>query len=451
MTKRKYKILITPLGTQTAVEIIKSLKNIPQVELYGCDTDLLNVGSCFVKESAIVPSLFDSRFDSSLEKLVKKWNIDLIYPTHDWFMTHFAEKSYIGKAKCMVPGEKEVAITLSKERTYEYFRKVLKIPKIYKINNIKNGNFPLFIKPKKGRGSEHAFKINNKTDLKYLYNIIEDPIIIEYLPGREYTVDCLCDMSGQLLSAVPRERIKILRGISAIAKTVQNDAIQEMALKISNNLKLPGSWFFQCKENAKGVPVLIEINSRIGGTLSLSRIAGVNIPWLSVLTYMNEKIEDVFPYRKDIIVTRYLKEKYISRDFDRVRCIIWDLDDTLWHGRMLEDNIELIPEIPYILQELKNKGFILSVISRNPHLSKMRNSQIIKILKKNNIPDVFFHIIINNKPKSENIKVLCRKMKLKYNEIIYVDDSFSEKKEIISKLPDIWCFDSNCAEELLNF
>lgn len=433
------------------MEIIKSLHDIPEIEIYGCDTDPLNVGSCWAKESFLAPPLSDKNFWPFLEKIVEKKKINLIYPTHDWFLHPFAKKKKISVARFMVPDEETVRITRSKELTYEYFKNIIPVPKVYKLRDVRKKDYPLFIKPEAGRGSERAFKIENKRGLQGLYRAIEKPILMAYLPGKEYTVDCICNLEGKLLVASIRERIKIIRGISAIAKIVENESIQKMAQKITENLKIKGSWFFQVRENKEGLPTLLEINTRIGGTLSLTRVAGVNIPYLAVLIFSGQKINRVPPPKVGITVTRYLNEEYLCPDFKNIRCIAWDLDDTLWYGRCLEDKIKPKPEIDYVLKELKKKGFILSVVSKSPHLIGLDKNKIKVVMRNNGIsPEVFSEIIINDKRRSENLRRLTKKFKIRLNQIIYVDDSFTEREEVRKNSYGVWVFDSQFANELLN-
>ena len=61
-----------------------------------------------------------------------------------------------------------------------------------------------------------------------------------------------------------------------------------------------------------------------------------------------------------------------------VKCIVWDLDNTLWDGVLLEDqNVRLRPEVPSILRTLDERGILHSIASRNDHalaMGKLNNS-----------------------------------------------------------------------------
>src|SRR5205807_7975112 len=51
-----------------------------------------------------------------------------------------------------------------------------------------------------------------------------------------------------------------------------------------------------------------------------------------------------------------------------VKCVVWDLDNTIWQGVLLEDrNVTLRPEAVKILQQLDSRGILHSIASRNDH------------------------------------------------------------------------------------
>ena len=60
--------------------------------------------------------------------------------------------------------------------------------------------FPLFIKPRFGRGSVCAYTIRDGCELAFFLQYVDGPVVQEYLDGPEFTIDLLCDFSGRPLS-----------------------------------------------------------------------------------------------------------------------------------------------------------------------------------------------------------------------------------------------------------
>ncbi|RBL86870.1 hypothetical protein DDE05_07530, partial [Streptomyces cavourensis] len=53
---------------------------------------------------------------------------------------------------------------------------------------------------------------------------------------------------------------------------------------------------------------------------------------------------------------------------ETVKCLVWDLDDTLWQGTLLEDGeVHLPDEVRKVVIELDSRGILQSVASRNDH------------------------------------------------------------------------------------
>src|SRR5947209_249377 len=51
-----------------------------------------------------------------------------------------------------------------------------------------------------------------------------------------------------------------------------------------------------------------------------------------------------------------------------VKCLVWDLDNTLWQGTLLEDDqVRLTDAVRKTVVELDSRGVLQSIASRNDH------------------------------------------------------------------------------------
>ena len=92
------------------------------------------------------------------------------------------------------------------------------------------------------------------TTMKGLYGVLGDTfpdlLVTEYLPGKEYTVDCISDIYGDLLTSYVRERKEIRNGVCKSTSYVNNSSdFLETAEIIASKLRIKGAWFFQMKIN----------------------------------------------------------------------------------------------------------------------------------------------------------------------------------------------------------
>lgn len=118
-----------------------------------------------------------------------------------------------------------------------------------------------------------------------------------------------------------------------------------------------------------------------------------------------------------------------------VKCVVWDLDNTLWNGILVEgDDIRIGDELKHILATLDERGILLSVASKNDRelaLSKLQEL---------GVSDYFLYPQISWFPKSEGIKRIAQRLNLGLDSFAFVDDNPFELDEVRRALPNVTCF-----------
>lgn len=145
---------------------------------------------------------------------------------------------------------------------------------------------PLFIKPRGGRGGIGAFPVRSERELAFFVDYVPDPVVQEYLDGPEFTIDVVCNLAGEPLAIVPRERVVIRAGVSDRGRTVRHPALIDLAERVCRVLRFAGPLNIQCRipagGRAGGRPVVFEINARFSGGIPLTIAAGADIPAMLV-------------------------------------------------------------------------------------------------------------------------------------------------------------------------
>jgi len=316
MNKNQYNILVVPGGSGMAIAAVKMFKKDAKMNIIAVDTNNLSPGLYLAHKGYIIPPFKDTPFYSVIKNIVKKEKIDLIIPALDTILLEFSEKreefEKLG-AKVLVSEPKTIKITRDKWKTYNELKDIIPFPQSFINKKDINIDFPLIMKPRRGSGSKDVYKITSNRELDFFYKRVENPIIQEYLEGKEYTVDCLADMKGNLLICIPRERIEMKAGISVKGRIVKDERLDEIAIKISKHIRFTGPFFFQVKEDREGVFKLMEINPRISGTMSLSSSSGPNIHNLAVRLIFGEKI-NIPKIKYGLYVTRYWEDIYLTKE-----------------------------------------------------------------------------------------------------------------------------------------
>jgi carbamoyl-phosphate synthase large subunit len=142
-------------------------------------------------------------------------------------------------------------------------------------------DFPLFIKPRSGRGGVGAYPVRDARELEFFLSYVPDPIVQDYLHGPEFTIDVLCGFDGEVLAVVPRERVVIRAGVVDRGRTAADPALISLGLECARALPFAGPINIQCRV-VDGRPIVFEINPRFSGGIPLTIAAGADFPRMLV-------------------------------------------------------------------------------------------------------------------------------------------------------------------------
>jgi carbamoyl-phosphate synthase large subunit len=129
-------------------------------------------------------------------------------------------------------------------------------------------------------GSMGVFIAVDEEDLKYAIKKTSNPIIQEKLEGTEFTMDVLCDVSGNIIYIVPRERLEVRDGEVNKSRVVLEKSIIELSERVVKSLQQEGTvrgpLTLQCFKTSEGTLKMLEINPRLGGGVPLSFASGAD-------------------------------------------------------------------------------------------------------------------------------------------------------------------------------
>lgn len=120
-----------------------------------------------------------------------------------------------------------------------------------------------------------------------------------------------------------------------------------------------------------------------------------------------------------------------------VKCVVWDLDNTVWDGVLLEDgDVTLRPEVVEVLRTLDERGILHSVASRNDHDAAMAK------LEEFGIAEYFLYPQINWGSKSQSLKAVAEAINIGVDTLAFVDDQPFERDEVGFAHADVLCVDA---------
>tara|TARA_B100000315_G_C14583973_1_gene591942 strand:+ start:2018 stop:3091 length:1074 start_codon:yes stop_codon:yes gene_type:complete len=340
--------LLTSCNGLTSPGIIDCMKEVEErkINIIGVDINKLGAGSRMVDKFFEVPTAESSDYVGEIYSICKENKVDVIVPASD-------EESLIlskEKDRFLIIGVKistndyEVAIQSTDKGNFLNFIKEKELPCAkYKLPknmdefeeccyNLGYPEDPVVIKPRIGRGNRGMRIIQkslNKGELLLYhkpgtpYTTLEDikealtskelesfpdVVLMEYLPGEEYSVDVLVK-DGTPLIVVPKKRLMPVPGLSLIGQVDLNEEVIEAVTEICNvfNFNYNVNIQFRFSKDNKLYPY--EVNTRVAASIAACKEAGANLFYYGIKLALDEELPEV-----NIIdgmkMIRYYKEYY---------------------------------------------------------------------------------------------------------------------------------------------
>jgi FkbH-like protein len=118
----------------------------------------------------------------------------------------------------------------------------------------------------------------------------------------------------------------------------------------------------------------------------------------------------------------------------KVKCVAWDLDNTLWTGVMAEDGengLQPRSDALDLIKRLDERGILQTVVSKNNFADAWA------VIERLELRDYFLYPAINWRPKSDNLKEVAEKLNINTDTLALIDDSSFERAEVQTALPQV--------------
>lgn len=152
----------------------------------------------------------------------------------------------------------------------------------------------------------------------------------------------------------------------------------------------------------------------------------------------DKPIRLIFTWLDLVVFNNYDSSQNNMEPIKKIKCVCWDLDNTLWAGVIgddLDGKTSLNPGVLSLIQEFDRRGIIQSIVSKNNYETAWHK------IKELNLEEYFLYPAINWGLKSESIKSIALELNIGLDTIAVIDDSLWEREEITTHLPMVRVFD----------
>lgn len=301
--------IASSMGTYSDLEMLKKAEGF-KIDFVTSDrVDKDSIGFAVTGKKYVIPKGSEPGYIESVADICRNERITTIVPQYSDELVPLSGNMELFDSmgvKVLVTEDTEMlSIANNKKRLYEHYKGRSFIPRHVYSNDIAviekalyslgYPESPICIKPTDGEGGK-GFRIiteeksnileeqGNSPNISWdLYKRelsqigkLPELMVMEYLPGAEYSVDCVC-RDGETIVCIPRERVETSMGAATISVIRNNRELIELTQEIVRDLKLSYNVNVQYKYSNSGRPMLVEINPRVSGALVANCGAGVNM------------------------------------------------------------------------------------------------------------------------------------------------------------------------------
>lgn len=151
----------------------------------------------------------------------------------------------------------------------------------------------------------------------------------------------------------------------------------------------------------------------------------------------------------EILWADFVQGEFVQKETpaDKVKCVVWDLDNTFWDGTLIEtedlNSLQLRPDVLSTVRKLDEKGILQSIASKNDY------SEAWPVLERLGVAEYFLYPQIGWGAKSASIRAISEQLNIGIDTFALFDDSAFERNQVNSVLPQVRTYDPGDFGKLL--
>jgi carbamoyl-phosphate synthase large subunit len=257
-----------------------------------------------------VPRIDDPGYVPALRALCDEFGLGAVVPLTDLDLEVLAHARREGVLPALVPAPEIARATFDKYEAHLLLERLgLPSPPTV-LPGEEVAHYPVTVKPRQGSGARSIHRADDAAAAAFFVGYVKEPVMIQWwMDGPEFSIDCLCDLDGRCLNAIPRTMLESRGGESIKGTVIDDPELIDLGRRVVEALGVRGPCtvqVFRDKEIGLG---LTDVNTRFGGAFPAPMYAalpGRTYPELIVRMAAGERIEPhVGEFRAGVTFTRY--------------------------------------------------------------------------------------------------------------------------------------------------
>jgi carbamoyl-phosphate synthase large subunit len=261
---------------------------------------------------AAVPVVDDPDYIPALESLCEQHGVGAVLPLTDLDIEILARAREEGRLPALVPSSEVARATYDKYEAHLLLQKhsLPSPPTVLPDVDLDGLHYPVMVKPRRGSGARSIHLAQSAAQARFFIGYVAEATMVQRaMNGPELSIDCLGDLDGRCLNAIPRTMLESRGGESIKGEVIHDEELIELGRRTMEALRVSGPATVQVFRDPETGLGITDVNTRFGGAFPApvyAALPGRTYPELIVRMAAGETLAPhVGEFRSGMTFTRY--------------------------------------------------------------------------------------------------------------------------------------------------
>jgi carbamoyl-phosphate synthase large subunit len=257
-----------------------------------------------------VPRIDDPAYVPALRELCLRYGVGAVVPLTDLDIEVLAQARAAGELPAFVPDPPIARATFDKYEAHLLLSRLglPSPPTVLPGEPVEH--YPVMVKPRQGSGARSIHRADDARAVEFFVDYVDEPTMVQRLmDGPEFSIDCLSDLGGRCLNAIPRTMIESRGGESIKGTVIDDRELVALGQRVVESLGVRGPCTVQVFRDREIGLGITDVNTRFGGAFPAPMYAALEGRTYPELIARMARGEEVAPhvgeFRAGVSFTRY--------------------------------------------------------------------------------------------------------------------------------------------------